>query len=300
MKPVLSNALLLVLSLPAATLAAPLELRLGQRSVALQSQGGFAHARLTLAGPDGYRHEQGLDAAQRVRFELAPSTLADGEYRYRIDFSSPARGIARAADAAQGRAAGERGPAAPPALTGTFAVLDGAVILPGDASEPQSGAGKATGDAAKDQVVPDDQIVQGSLCVGFDCVDNESFGFDTVRLKENNLRIHFDDTSTSAGFPATDWRLIANDSSSGGQSIFAIEDASSARRPFSVEASAPDNALYLDSTGNLGLSQSAPSLDLHLTTSDTPAIRMEQTNGGGFTAQTWDIGANEANIFVRD
>ncbi len=27
---------------------------------------------------------------------------------------------------------------------------------------------------------------------------------------------------------------------------------------------------------------------------------MEQTNGGGFTAQTWDVGANEANFFVRD
>jgi len=27
---------------------------------------------------------------------------------------------------------------------------------------------------------------------------------------------------------------------------------------------------------------------------------MEQNNSGGFTAQTWDIGANEANFFVRD
>jgi hypothetical protein len=27
---------------------------------------------------------------------------------------------------------------------------------------------------------------------------------------------------------------------------------------------------------------------------------MEQTSAGGFTAQTWDIGANEANFFVRD
>ena len=41
-------------------------------------------------------------------------------------------------------------------------------------------------------------------------------------------------------------------------------------------------------------------LDLSLRTSDTPAIRLEQTSVGGFTAQTWDIGANEANFFVRD
>src|SRR6185436_7027490 len=45
---------------------------------------------------------------------------------------------------------------------------------------------------------------------------------------------------------------------------------------------------------------STPVLDLHINTSNTPALRMEQNNSGGFTAQTWDIGANEANWFVRD
>jgi hypothetical protein len=29
-------------------------------------------------------------------------------------------------------------------------------------------------------------------------------------------------------------------------------------------------------------------------------MRLEQTNAGGFTAQTWDIAGNEANFFVRD
>src|SRR5689334_24870617 len=37
-----------------------------------------------------------------------------------------------------------------------------------------------------------------------------------------------------------------------------------------------------------------------MNTSDTPAVRFEQNNTGGFSAQTWDIGANEANFFVRD
>jgi hypothetical protein len=41
-------------------------------------------------------------------------------------------------------------------------------------------------------------------------------------------------------------------------------------------------------------------LDLHITTADTPAHRLEQTNAGGFSAQTWDIAGNEANFFVRD
>jgi hypothetical protein len=29
-------------------------------------------------------------------------------------------------------------------------------------------------------------------------------------------------------------------------------------------------------------------------------MRLEQTNAGGFTAQTWDVAGNEANFFVRD
>jgi len=33
---------------------------------------------------------------------------------------------------------------------------------------------------------------------------------------------------------------------------------------------------------------------------DTPGIRLQQTNANGFTPQTWDMGGNEANFFIRD
>ncbi|HVS00428.1 MAG TPA: tail fiber domain-containing protein [Thermoanaerobaculia bacterium] len=164
----------------------------------------------------------------------------------------------------------------------------------------RTGSGGIRNITAKDQVIPDDLIVQGSECVGLDCVNNENFSFDTIRLKENNLRIHFDDTSTAAGFPANDWRLIANDSASGGASKFSIEDSTGAKTPFTVRAGAATNSIFVDSTGRVGFRTSTPVLDLHVNTSNTPAIRLEQNNSGGFTAQTWDIGANEANFFVRD
>src|SRR4029078_11709841 len=70
----------------------------------------------------------------------------------------------------------------------------------------------ASGKAASDQVIPDDLIVQGSTCTGLDCVNNMTFGFDTLVLRENNLRIFFDDTSVSASFPANKWRITINDS----------------------------------------------------------------------------------------
>lgn len=150
-----------------------------------------------------------------------------------------------------------------------------------------------------DQVIADDLIVQASFCVGFDCVNNESFGFDTIRLKENNLRIGFDDTSAS-GFPANDWQLTANDSASGGANKFSIDDVTGAKTPFTIRAGAATNSIFVDSTGRVGLRTATPVLDLHINTTNTPAIRLEQNSSGGFTAQTWDIAGNEANFFVRD
>jgi hypothetical protein len=157
-----------------------------------------------------------------------------------------------------------------------------------------------SGKAMADTVIPDDLIVQGSACVGLDCVDGESFGFDTIRLKENNTRIKFDDTSTSPGFPNNDWQLTANDSASGGLNKFSIENTTVATVPFTIVGPAPTNSLFVADTGKVGLRTATPLLDIHITTGDTPAQRFEQTNSSGFSAQTWDIGANEANFFVRD
>ena len=152
-----------------------------------------------------------------------------------------------------------------------------------------------------DQVFNDDLIVVGSACVGQDCVNNENFGFDTERLKENNLRIHFDDTSSTGSFPSNDWRITINDSANGGASYFAIEDATAGNIPFRVAAGAGANALVVSSSsGNVGFGTATPVLDLHVASGNTPAMRLEQNGSSGFTSQTWDLAGNEANFFVRD
>src|SRR6266850_3180639 len=156
----------------------------------------------------------------------------------------------------------------------------------------------ASGQAAADQVIGDDLIVQGSLCVGLDCVNNESFGFDTIRLKENNTRIRFEDTSTSTGFPANDWQITANDSNSGGANYLAFDDVTNSRQPFRVTGGAPTASLFVANNGKVGFRTSTPLLDLHVATGDTPAHRFEQTSASGFTAQIWDVAGNEANFFV--
>jgi len=152
----------------------------------------------------------------------------------------------------------------------------------------------------RDQVILDDLIVDGSICAGMDCVNGESFGFDTLRLKENNLRIKAQDTSNSASFPSNDWQITFNDSSNGGANKFSIDDIDGGRTPFTIEAGARSNALYVDDGGRIGVGTSTPAVDVHVKQGNTPTLRLEQDGSSGFTAQTWDVAGNESVFFIRD
>ena len=150
------------------------------------------------------------------------------------------------------------------------------------------------------QTFTTDLIVQGSTCTGFDCASSESFGFDTLRLKENNLRIHFNDTSASASFPSNDWRISINDSSNGGDNYFGVEDSTAGRIPFRVEAGAPVHTLYVEADGDVGIKTNSPVVDIHIVEGNTPTLRLEQDGSDGFTPQAYDVAANESNFFIRD
>jgi hypothetical protein len=306
-------AVVLALCLPVPSFAGELaQVDLGSAAARWNVQGDFAKVVLTVSLPNGSVMRREFKGGDPVVFEL-DAAAKDGSYTYELRGVPHIDASVRKELAAARKAGNEaavierlqeagRLPRESAVQSGAFLVKDGAIVSREGEERPRgtaaaAGIGVIT---AADQVIPDDLIVQGSACVGLDCVVNENFGFDTIRLKENNLRIHFDDTSTQAGFPANDWRLIANDSAGGGSSKFSIEDSTSAKTPFTITAGATTNSIFVDSTGRVGFRTSTPVLDLHVNTSNTPAIRLEQNNTGGFTAQTWDIGANEANFFIRD
>jgi len=156
------------------------------------------------------------------------------------------------------------------------------------------------GMASADQVFTDDVIIDGSLCVGVDCVNGESFGFDTIRLKENNLRIRAFDTSSSGSFPTVDWQITFNDSVNGGQNKFSVDDLDTSRTPFTIESGVRSNQLYLADNNKVGFGTSTPVVDLHVKQGNTPTLRLEQDGSSGFATQTWDLAGNETNFFVRD
>ena len=152
-----------------------------------------------------------------------------------------------------------------------------------------------------DFVIVDDLIVDGSACIGFDCVNGESFGFDTLRIKENNLRIKFDDTSTTTGFPNHDWQITFNDSANGGaEQVLDRRHPRPPATPFTIEANAPSQ-LALRRRRRAGrLRHQHPGGRAAHHDGDTPTLRLEQDGSSGFTPQTWDVAGNETNFFVRD
>jgi hypothetical protein len=302
---------------PTAHAAAPLAaVSGGPLGLEWQAAGDFEKLTLTVSGPGGFILQREFRAGAVPAFGpfgADGKPLPDGVYTYEIAVAPRVDPATRKALAAAREAGDDAAiaklqasgtlPRGPFAQSGAFTIRDGAIVSPELREERRAAPAKAKGGTplpVKDDVIADDLIVQGSACIGLDCVVNESFGFDTLRLKENNTRIKFEDTSASTGFATHDWQLTANDSASGGAEKFSIEDITAATVPFTVTGSAPTNSIFVDSTGRLGLRTATPVLDIHVATGNTPAMRLEQTSAGGFTAQTWDVAGNEANFFVRD
>lgn len=293
----------------------------------------YQSATLTVSAPDGKVYRQEFAAGAPITFSLFTGrgeNYPSGKFNYELVLAPVLPAEVKKA-LRESRREGkskqvetefrQKGVLPEPMIDfGTFTVMNG-IIIKGNESEtepepvvqnqpdsvrqtvktPNSGDSVDKGTIAlEDQVISDDLIVDGSVCIGFDCMNGEIFGSDTLRLKENNLRIHFDDTSTLDGVPNNDWRIVANDSTNGGANRFSIEDATAGTIPFTIKAEAPSNSLYVASTGRIGLRTSTPVLDVHVLTTNTPAFRLDQSSAGGFTAQIWDIGGNEANFFVRD
>jgi hypothetical protein len=114
-----------------------------------------------------------------------------------------------------------------------------------------------------------DVYIDGHLCVGggpldSHCTGVESLALRTILVKEDNNRIHFEDTSTLAGFATTDWRITINSSTNDDAAFFAIEDLDEATVPFTIEGGADDNALWVDENGRVGVGTSTPNFQLHV------------------------------------
>jgi hypothetical protein len=153
--------------------------------------------------------------------------------------------------------------------------------------------------AQADTVVPDDQIVQGSQCVGAECVNGENFGFDSLRLKGPILRLGFLDTSSSAGFAGTDWELTANDADNvGTANFFGFKDVTAGTTPLRILAGAPSDTLGVGTDGTVRLGHGTlvqrldPSTLENAVPADGPAL---VTGLAALPISTYELTADAAN-----
>ncbi|MEO1368872.1 MAG: tail fiber domain-containing protein, partial [Acidobacteriota bacterium] len=274
----------------------------GNDGVAFSTDFAYGQAWVRVTGPQGYARQLEFGALDDLVFQLDP-TAVDGRYHWEAVAVQPIGELLRskldAAAESDDRGAVGRLKASGELLSATF--FGSFRVEGGQVQIPTRALGESDRDIRlKTDVVEDDQVVQGSQCVGFDCTTSESFGFDTQRYKENNLRIHFDDTSDSAGFAGNDWRITINDSDNGGDSYFAVDDATGNTTPFRVDAGAPDNALRVSSDGRVGIGTSNPVVPAHIVDGNSPTLRLEQDGSDGFATHVWDVAGNETNFFIRD
>jgi hypothetical protein len=226
-----------------------------------------ATSMLSVQRPDGEVIAETFAAGRNPM--LALDGLADGQYSYELRMPQT--------------------DSVPVVETGSFTLAHGAIV-PASTLERHLRPSVET-------LFADFVSAQGGVCAGADCTSTETFGLATAKVKANNTRFKFEDTSTSAGFPTTDWQLSANDTFSGGLNKFFLEDLTAVTVPFLVEGGTPTNALYVDSTGRIGLGTSTPAKDLTISVPVSAGIQMEQTTS---PFQAWDIIANAANFYVRD
>jgi len=250
---------------------------------------------LTVSGPDGTIFTKSFDSGSSVYLDPRDdrgNDLVDGPYTYELRVIPANTQKNRSPGDIPGTKEGGTTYGETLTQTGYFQIRGGKFVTPSSSNEGMS--------RTLDIVHADDVIIDGSLCVGNDCYNGYAFGFDTIALLENNLRIFFDDTSTIQNYPRNDWRIICNDSTDGGGNYFAIEDATDVSNIFVLEAGAPNNSLYVDSQGDVGINTSTPYYELHIVDGDSPCIRLDQDGSYGWTPQKWDLCGNESNFFIRD
>jgi hypothetical protein len=133
-----------------------------------------------------------------------------------------------------------------------------------------------------------DAVIRNSLCVGTDCASTEAFGFDTIRLKENNVRIKFDDTSSTGAFPSNDWSIVVNDSTNGGNSYFAIVDETAGSTLLRLCAVADTTCTDVIPGGGTSAPPAAPSTNAALGTGASATGQGATAIGSNASASSFD------------
>jgi uncharacterized coiled-coil protein SlyX len=119
---------------------------------------------------------------------------------------------------------------------------------------------------AQDTVIPDDLIVEGSICASFldECANGELFNFsEDLKLKNTVPTLVFEDTDVDDN----DWAVGSN-------GTFVIADLDALTSPFQIRQNAPSFAINIRPSGNVGMGVNAGAFPLHIQRNSGTATTM--------------------------
>jgi hypothetical protein len=271
-------------------------------------QTDYERLTLTVTGPGDFAIQREFVAGKALSLDLFDEhdeRLPEGSYAWELR-TQPRLDAATREALAKARKAGDevtveklrmavRLPGRALVQTGYFTVENGSFAAADQESEhPEVPWNRAIDKETipEDLVVVGDLIAQGGACIG-DCT--ESVNYENLILKDEVVGLLFDDVDGSG----RDWSIETNGIS--GPNRFSIWDHGSVKREvLTLSADAPESSLYIRSNGNLGLGTETPSQDVHVISTNSPAIRLEQVLGGGLSARSWDVLGNEVGFSIRD
>lgn len=226
--------------------------------------------------------------------------LPDGRYVFELVMSRDPL-----ADSFPAEAVGSR------RLSGAFELRDGAMVLPQGAD----GLDLDIDQEILDIPILGDAIVEGSLCASdstdclFDLIILDSEEFDTpgfgnadVKVKDNVPEIWFEDVDADEG----DFALTVEGSR------FFLRDPLADTLPFTVEAGAPSDSVYVTQSGFVGINTAVPQANLHILGTEGGVLWVERNDGvtpnirfttsGGPATQRWlfQVNADVGVFAIRD
>lgn len=236
---------------------------------------------LTLSGPDELFLRREIKAGKALFLSIFDSEgdrLPDGSYTWALKAVSKS----------------------PRRQSGSFSIRDGSFV------ETPRGNGGSGGGASKPPLVPTiaqdsietgNLIVQKNACIGDECGTTDA-NFSALKLKAVQPNILFDDVALPEG-PASshDWALFVNYND---VDQFSIVDFTNALFPFSIAAGAPNNSLFIASTGNVGIGTAVPGskLDIEASIAGSESARITNLSSTGFSGFSYFDESTSLGLFI--
>jgi endosialidase-like protein len=139
---------------------------------------------------------------------------------------------------------------------------------------------------------------EGNACIGDECHSESDANFSALKLRSTLPHLYFDDVELpcegcSTGNPH-DWAVLINQSNTDQFAISELLDGTLLSTPLTVRGGAPNNSLFVNTNGNVGVGTSTPGA--HFEVSGGEVRFPAGSNLGGFTHFNY---AGDKNNYIR-